>query len=84
MTYKESKEKLCEKYKCTIIEDENTIQICFDDNDAHIIFYKNNWDYKVHGFGSPWSFTTSPIYEDWKEMIIAWWLEEEVDNEENL
>lgn len=47
---------------------------------AFVKFNKNTHEYTAYGFGGTLSFTTYPIYDDWRAMIKAWLREKQTNN----
>lgn len=60
-----------EKKGMTVVDTEHSIDLIVDDR-TFIRFNKQTMNYSAVGFGSPLSFTTYPIYEEWRSMIKAW------------
>ena len=78
MTFKEAKARL-EKMHYTVTETEDEIKTQYEGDDGYIVYFKNDNTFTARGYGSVLVFMTCPVFEPWRDMIIAW--KEENQNE---
>ena len=69
MMYEKAKADV-ERLGAIVTEDNETIVV--KQGYGNITYYKRTGEYKAVGYGGPLNFTTFPIYEPWRKMIIAW------------